>query len=38
VPAARARVFLDLEPLVGTLLGLMILDESLGTSGIAGAF
>jgi hypothetical protein len=38
VSAARAGVFLNLEPLVGKLLGLMILHESLGTSGIAGAF
>jgi drug/metabolite transporter (DMT)-like permease len=36
VPAARAGVFLNLEPLVGTLLGLMILDERLGGVGIVG--
>ncbi len=36
VPAARAGVFLNLEPLVGTLLGLIILDERLGALGILG--
>ena len=36
VPAARAGVFLNLEPLVGTLLGLLLLHESLGYLGIAG--
>ena len=36
VPAARAGVFLNLEPLVGTILGLVILHESLGRLGIAG--
>ena len=36
VPAARAGVFLNLEPLVGTLLGLLLLHENLGYLGIAG--
>ncbi|PYX05865.1 MAG: hypothetical protein DMG88_20155 [Acidobacteria bacterium] len=36
VPAARAGVFLNLEPLVGTLLGVVILGESLGVFGVLG--
>ena len=36
VPASRAGVFLNLEPLVGTILGLAILHESLGAFGILG--
>jgi len=36
VPAARAGVFLNLEPLVGALLGLVVLHESLGVLGIVG--
>jgi drug/metabolite transporter (DMT)-like permease len=36
VPAARAGVFLNLEPLVGTLLGVVILGESLGPLGVLG--
>src|SRR5581483_9431140 len=36
VPAARAGVFLNLEPLLGTLLGVIILHERLGASGIWG--
>jgi drug/metabolite transporter (DMT)-like permease len=36
VPAARAGVFLNLEPLVGTLLGVLVLGESLGALGILG--
>ena len=36
VPAARAGVFLNLEPLVGTLLGVFVLGESLGILGILG--
>jgi drug/metabolite transporter (DMT)-like permease len=36
VPAARAGVFLNLEPLVGTLLGIAVLGESLGALGILG--
>jgi drug/metabolite transporter (DMT)-like permease len=37
VPAARAGVFLNLEPLVGTLLGLIFLNERLGAVGMLGA-
>jgi drug/metabolite transporter (DMT)-like permease len=37
VPAAHAAIFLNLEPLVGTALGVMILNESLGALGILGA-
>ena len=33
VPAARAGIFLNLEPLVGTLLGVFIMGESLGALG-----
>jgi len=36
VPAAHAAIFLNLEPLVGTLLGVIILNESLGALGILG--
>ena len=36
VPAAHAAVFLNLEPLVGTLLGMMILGERLGALAILG--
>ena len=36
VPASRAGVFLNLEPLVGTLLGVLILHESLGPRAILG--
>jgi len=36
VPAARAGIFLNLEPLVGTLLGVFITGESLGALGILG--
>ena len=36
VPAARAGVFLNLEPLIGTILGVVILHERLGTFGILG--
>jgi drug/metabolite transporter (DMT)-like permease len=36
VPAAHAAIFLNLEPLVGTLLGVMILDERLGALAILG--
>jgi drug/metabolite transporter (DMT)-like permease len=35
-PAARAGVFLNLEPVVGTLLGVTLLHENLGTVGILG--
>ena len=36
MPASRAGVFLNLEPVVGTLLGVVILDERLGVSAILG--
>lgn len=36
VPAARAGVFLNLEPLIGTILGVVVLHERLGAFGILG--
>ena len=36
VPASRASVFLNLEPVVGTILGLAILHERLGLMAILG--
>ena len=36
VPASRAGVFLNLEPLLGTFLGVMILHETLGLMAILG--
>ena len=36
IPAAHAAIFLNLEPLVGTLLGMVILNESLGALRILG--
>jgi drug/metabolite transporter (DMT)-like permease len=36
VPAAQAGVFVNLEPALGALLGVTILGETLGWSGIAG--
>jgi drug/metabolite transporter (DMT)-like permease len=36
VPASRAGVFLNMEPLVGTLLGVVVLHESLGFLGVLG--
>lgn len=36
VPASRAGVFLNLEPLVGTVLGVLILHESLGPIAAVG--
>lgn len=36
MPAAHAAIFLNLEPLVGTLLGVSILDERLGVVAILG--
>lgn len=36
MPAARAGVFLNLEPLVGTILGVVILGERLGEMAILG--
>ena len=37
VPASHAAIFLNLEPLVGTLLGVIILNERLGAVGILGS-
>ena len=36
VPASRAGVFLNMEPLVGTILGVIVLKESLGILAIVG--
>ena len=36
VPASRAGVFLNMEPLVGTILGVLVLKESLGFLAILG--
>jgi drug/metabolite transporter (DMT)-like permease len=36
VPAAEAGVFVNLEPALGALLGVVVLGETLGWSGIAG--
>jgi drug/metabolite transporter (DMT)-like permease len=36
IPAARAGVFLNLEPVVGTLLGLLVLHEKLGKAAVLG--
>ncbi len=36
VPAARAGIFINFEPVVGTLLGVGLLGESLGPAAIAG--
>jgi drug/metabolite transporter (DMT)-like permease len=36
IPASRAGVFLNLEPLIGTLLGVVLLNERLGTAAILG--
>ncbi|MCL6640355.1 MAG: DMT family transporter, partial [Candidatus Rokubacteria bacterium] len=37
VPAARAAVFLNLQPVVGALLGVAVLDEPAGVLTAAGA-
>jgi drug/metabolite transporter (DMT)-like permease len=38
VPASRASVFLNMEPIVGTVLGVLVLNEKLGSlAGIGGA-
>ncbi len=37
VPASRAGVFLNLEPVVGSCLGVMILHETLGPTALLGA-
>jgi drug/metabolite transporter (DMT)-like permease len=36
VPASQAGVFLNLEPLVGTILGVMLLGDLLGPYSILG--
>lgn len=36
VPAAQAGVFVNLEPALGALLGVVVLGETLGWSGVAG--
>jgi drug/metabolite transporter (DMT)-like permease len=36
VPASRASVFLNLEPVVGALLGVIVLQESLGLTAVIG--
>lgn len=36
VPAARAGVFLNLEPLIGTILGVVVLHERLAAFGVLG--
>lgn len=36
VPAARAGIFINFEPVVGTLLGVTLLHDSLGPTAIAG--
>ena len=36
IPASRAGVFLNLEPLIGTLLGVVLLNERLGAAAILG--
>jgi drug/metabolite transporter (DMT)-like permease len=36
VPASRAGVFLNLEPLVGALLGVLVLGEAWGPETVLG--
>jgi drug/metabolite transporter (DMT)-like permease len=36
VPASQAGVFVNLEPLVGAILGVVVMHESLGTTAVAG--
>lgn len=36
IPAARAGIFINFEPVVGTLLGVSLLHDSLGPAAIAG--
>jgi drug/metabolite transporter (DMT)-like permease len=36
VPASRAGVFVNLEPVVGVLLGVVVLHETIGVSGLLG--
>jgi drug/metabolite transporter (DMT)-like permease len=37
LPAAKAGIFFNMEPLVGTLLGVLVLNERLGRMTIFGA-
>jgi drug/metabolite transporter (DMT)-like permease len=37
VPMSEAGVFVNLEPVVGALLGMLVLGDRLGWSGIVGA-
>lgn len=36
IPASQAGVFLNMEPLIGSILGIVLLGESLGATGITG--
>jgi drug/metabolite transporter (DMT)-like permease len=36
VPASHAGIFVNLEPLVGAILGVALLHENLGTMAVAG--
>jgi drug/metabolite transporter (DMT)-like permease len=36
VPAAEAGVFVNLEPALGAVLGVVVLGETLGPTGLAG--
>ncbi|WP_263409079.1 DMT family transporter [Terriglobus tenax] len=36
IPASQAGVFLNMEPLIGSILGIVLLGESLGPTGITG--
>jgi drug/metabolite transporter (DMT)-like permease len=36
VPASQAGVFVNLEPLVGATLGVIVMHESLGITAVAG--
>jgi drug/metabolite transporter (DMT)-like permease len=38
VPASQAGVLLNMEPLIGSLLGVLILHETLGPSARLGGF
>jgi drug/metabolite transporter (DMT)-like permease len=37
VPVSRAGVFLNLEPLIGALIGILVLGEGWGLVTVAGA-
>jgi len=36
IPASQAGIFLNMEPLIGSILGIALLSESLGPTGITG--